>query len=113
MLKKCSKLNPLFKFIVCKGVPPLPPFLKSFFPLPSFLFHPLLRYFRYFPDPHAIPCCPNPTHQPTHNTLKEISEGWFYQLNSCFLSIFKEIVKISSVIPAQLLQRLMILFQHP
>ena len=33
--------------------PPLtqlaPPLLKTLFPLPSFLFHPLLRYFRQFP----------------------------------------------------------------
>ena len=50
--------------IVCKGVPPSKkfflrqspldsachPFLKSLFALPSFLFHPLLRYFRWFPQ---------------------------------------------------------------
>ena len=43
--------------------PACPPFSKSFFPLPSFLFHPLLRYFRQFPHPHAVPYCPNPTNQ--------------------------------------------------
>ena len=47
----------LLQTIVCKGVlaplflrdqplePAYPPFLKSLCPLPSFLFHPLLRYF--------------------------------------------------------------------
>ena len=39
-------------------------FLKSLFDLPFFLFRPLLRYFRQFPHPHAIPSCPNLTHQP-------------------------------------------------
>ena len=58
-----------------------PPFLKSLFPLPSFLFQPLLRYFRQFPPlsrNHLLP--PNPTHQPTlHkiNGFKQISKEWF------------------------------------
>ena len=33
--------------------PSLPPFLKCLLALPSFLFHPLLRYFRQFPHPHT------------------------------------------------------------
>ena len=53
----------VFPYIVRKRVPtppflrqpPLdpacPPFLKSLFLLPSFLFHPLLRHFRQFPPP--------------------------------------------------------------
>ena len=45
--------------------PRLPIFFKSLFPLPSFLFHPLLRYFRQFPLPHATPSCPNLTNQPS------------------------------------------------
>ena len=36
----------------------LPPFLKSLFPLPSFLFHPLLRYFRQFHPPSLNPLLP-------------------------------------------------------
>ena len=52
-----------FSFIVRKRVPPtplfmaptsrpkLPHFLKSLFPLPSFLFHPFVRNFRQFPPP--------------------------------------------------------------
>ena len=45
--------------------PPLAPsLLKTLFPLLSFLFHPLLRYFRQFSHPHATPSCPNPTNQP-------------------------------------------------
>ena len=51
------------------------PFLKSLFPLPFFLFYPLLRYFRQFPHPHATPSCPNLTHQPSLiiNRFKQIS----------------------------------------
>ena len=61
-------------YIAHKGVPvplfkaptpwlSLPPFLKFLFSLPTFLFHPLLRYFRQFPHPHAIPSCHNLTNQ--------------------------------------------------
>ena len=32
-------------------------------PFPSFLFHPMLRYFRQFPHPQATPYCPNPINQ--------------------------------------------------
>ena len=39
-------------------------FLKPFFSLFFFLFHSVLRYFRWFPHPHAILYCPNPTNQP-------------------------------------------------
>ena len=34
------------------------PFFKSLFPLPYFLFHPLLRYFRQFPPPSCNPLLP-------------------------------------------------------
>ena len=56
--------------IVHKGVPvpstfqpPTPwpsllPFLKSLFPLPSFLFHPLLKYFTQLPPPSCNPFLP-------------------------------------------------------
>ena len=40
------------------------PFLKSLFPLPSFLFHPLLRYFRQFPLPSCNSLLPL-SNQPT------------------------------------------------
>ena len=59
-------------YIVCKGVPvpllpflrpPLydpaySPFLKSLFTLSSFLFHPLLRYFRQLTPPTCNPLLP-------------------------------------------------------
>ena len=67
----------------------LVPFLKALLPLPFFLFHPILRYFRQFPHPHATPFFPNPTHQPSlHiiNGFKQISKGWFCQFNCRFLS---------------------------
>ena len=69
----------LLKFnIVRKGVPasflksqpleracPPPPhlFLKFLFPLPSFLFHPLLKYFGQFLTTRRQPSCSNPTRQ--------------------------------------------------
>ena len=62
----------------------LAPFLESLFSLPSFLFHPLLRYFSI-----STPSCPNPTLQPSLliiSRFKQISKVWFYQLNCCFLS---------------------------
>ena len=40
--------HPLPLFNAPTPWPSFPPFLKSLFPLPSFLFHPLLRYFRQF-----------------------------------------------------------------
>ena len=65
--------------------PRLAPFFKSLFPLPSFLFHPLLRYFRQFPPPAHKPLPPliRPTNLPW---FKQISKRWFYQFNCCFLS---------------------------
>ena len=36
----------------------LVPFLKSLFPLPSSLFHPILKYFRQFPQPSCNPLLP-------------------------------------------------------
>ena len=38
-------------------------FLSSLFSLPSFLFHPVLGYYRQFPHPHTTIYCPNPTNQ--------------------------------------------------
>ena len=38
--------------------PACPPFLKSLFPLNSFLFHPVLRYFRWFSPPSRNPLQP-------------------------------------------------------
>ena len=86
-------LKTRYKNIVRKGVPaprfflrhphfepacPLPlTFLKSLFPLSSFLFHPLVRYFRQFPHPQATLSCPNLTHQPSlhiTNEFKQISK---------------------------------------
>ena len=49
--------------------PPPPPFFNFLFHLPSFIFHLLLRYFRFqtvFPTPtQATPSCANPVHQPS------------------------------------------------
>ena len=39
--------------------PTLPTFLKSLVALPSFLFHPLLKYCRQFPHPRTTTSCPN------------------------------------------------------
>ena len=66
---------------------PPPPFLKSLFPLSSFLFLSLFKYFRQFPLPQAT-LLPYSTNQPSlHiiNRFKQISKGWFYQFNCCFL----------------------------
>ena len=68
--------------------PACPPFLKSLFLLLSFLFHPLLRYFRQFPHLHTT-SCPNPTHQPslhTTNEFQQISKGWLYRFSYRFIS---------------------------
>ena len=74
--------RPLFK--TPTPWPSLSPFLKSLFLLPSFLFHPLLRYFRQFPPPSRNPLCLlQPTNLPW---LKQISKRLFYQFNCCFLS---------------------------
>ena len=86
-LFKASTLWPTFTLFV------------NLFPLNSFLFHPLLRHFRLFlptlTQPHNL------THQPSlHiiNWFKQISKGWFYQSNCCFLSkanfgLFKSLYK--------------------
>ena len=95
-----EKIMQRFLVIVRKGVPApilwgahpltqLVPFLESLLPLPSFLFHPLLRYFRQSPHLNTTPFCPHLTHQPSlhvMNGFKQISNGWFYQFNSHFLS---------------------------
>ena len=58
-----SSPPPLFK--APTPWPSLPPFLKFLFPLPSFLFHPLLRYFTRSPHPHATPSCPHLINEPS------------------------------------------------
>ena len=63
--------------------PACPPFLKSLCPLPSVLLHPLLRYFRQFPHPHANPSSPNLTNQ---LSWFKLSKGQIYQFNCCLLS---------------------------
>ena len=64
--------------------PSLPsPFLKPLCPLPSVLLHPLLRYFRQFPHPHANPSSPSPTNQ---LSWFKLSKGQIYQFNCCLLS---------------------------
>ena len=49
--------------------PPLtqlaPPFFKTLFPLPSFLFHPFSGILDSSPQPPATPSNPNPTNQPS------------------------------------------------
>ena len=63
-----------------------PPFLKFLFPLPSFLFHSLLRYFTV-PPTHTQP--PPALIRPTNLLwFKQISKELFYQFNCRFLSKF-------------------------
>ena len=65
--------------------PSIPPFLKSLFPLSSFLFHPVLRYFRQSPPPSHNPLVS--LIQPTNlSWFKQISKRLFYQFNCHFLS---------------------------
>ena len=78
--------------IVRKGVPgplfkaPTPwlsfsPFLKSLFTLLSFLFHPLLRYFKQSPPTLTQP--PTALIRPTNlSWFKQISKEQFYHFNS-------------------------------
>ena len=68
--------------------PPLPRFFKSLFPVPSFS---VPTPFQVISDSslhsQATPSSPNPTHQPSvHliNEFKQISKGWFYQINVAF-----------------------------
>ena len=70
--------------------PPSPRFFKSLFPVPSFS---VPTPFQVISDSslhsQATPSSPNPTHQPSvHliNEFKQISKGWFYQINCRFLS---------------------------
>ena len=60
--------------------PPLDPactsFLKFLFPLNSFLFHPLLRYFRQFPPLSHNPILPL-SNQPTSLGLNNYQNGNF------------------------------------
>ena len=60
-----------------------PPFLKPLCLLPSVLLHPLLRYFRQFPHPHANPSSSNLTNQ---LSWFKLSKGQIYQFNCCLLS---------------------------
>ena len=68
--------------------PPSPRFFKSLFPVPSFS---VPTPFQVISDSslhsQATPSSPNPTHQPSvHliNEFKQISKGWFYQINVAF-----------------------------
>ena len=64
----------------------IPPFLKFLFPLPSFLFHSLLRYFTV-PPTHTQP--PPALIRPTNLLwFKQILKELFYQFNCRFLSKF-------------------------
>ena len=82
-IRKGVPASPLFKAPI-RWPRLLPPFLKSLFPLFSFLLHSLLRYFDSSPQPHANPSCPNrPTNPPW---IKQISKGRFCQFNRYFLS---------------------------
>ena len=86
-------------YIVRKGVP-APPFLrhpsidlacapppifKFLCPLPSFPFHPLLRYFRQFTPP-SCKSVSQPFWPTNLSWFKQISKGWIYQFNCHFLS---------------------------
>ena len=64
--------------------PVFAPFLTSLFPLPSFQFHPPIRYFGQFPPTSRRQplSYPNLTHQPSLciiNGFQQISKGGFYQ----------------------------------
>ena len=83
--------------IVCTGVPaplkapssrPSPPFLKSLFPLSSFLFHPLLRYFRQTPTLLQPPSCPTRTTNLPWFT--QISKEWFYYFTSSTVAFYQK-----------------------
>ena len=66
MCRSMYNLWSLFKYsIVLEGVPApnLSPFLKYLFLLLSFLFYPVLRYFRQSPPTLTISSCTNSTHQ--------------------------------------------------
>ena len=76
---------PLFKASTLWPSLPPPLFLKSLFLHSSFLFHPLLRYFRQSSHPHIIkppPSLIQPTNLPW---FRQISKRWFYLSNCCFL----------------------------
>ena len=57
--------GPLFFFPGTHPLTQIAPFLKSLFALPSFLFHPFLRYFRQFPHSHTTSSCPILTNKPS------------------------------------------------
>ena len=83
LVRKGAPVPPFFRH------PPLdpvfPPFLKSLFLLSSFLFHPVLRYFRQSPPPSHNPLVSSI--QPTNlSWFKQISKSLFYQFNCHFLS---------------------------
>ena len=106
--RQLTNINPVkIANIVRKGVPapiflrhpPLDPACLSLFKifalLPSFLFYPLLRYFRQFSPPsrthlHVTYSCPNSFDQPTFFGLKEHQMGDFTSsaVTFCQKSIF-------------------------
>ena len=72
--------------------PPLdlvpPPFFKSLSPLSSFLFHPLLRYFRQTPTLlQPSPALTRPTNLPW---FKQISKEWFYCFTSSTVAFYQK-----------------------
>ena len=85
---QCQSMSRTYA-IVCKEIPvrplplfkaptswsSMPPFLKYLFPLPSFLFHPLLRYFRQFLPPSQLPSALIPP--PTNLGLKKYQKSDF------------------------------------
>ena len=64
----------MFLFKALTLCPSLPTFLKALFPLSSFLFHPLLRYFRQFPPHSRNPLLPK-SDQPTFLGLNTYQKG--------------------------------------
>ena len=59
------------------------PFLKSLFPLPLFLVHPILRYFRQFSPPSHNPLLPL-SDQPTFLGLSKYQKGDFTSSTDAF-----------------------------
>ena len=85
-VKKVESVTYFLKRFQATPWPSFTPLFKIFVPLPSFLFHPLLRYLRQFPSPSRNQP-PTALIWPTYLTwFKQKSKGQFYQFNSRFLS---------------------------
>ena len=74
--------TPLFKALT-----PCPLFFKSLFLLPSFMFHPLLRYFRQFPPPLHNPLLP----QSDLTGLKKYQKGDYSDYTSSTVAFYLKI----------------------